>query len=102
MDLARGHVDALEYVFAHSGYSAINLGSGHGVSVLQMIAAFEGASGRKIPYAFGPRRAGDIAACWADPSLAQRLLGWQAKQSIEQACADGWRWQQQNPNGYRS
>jgi len=102
MDLARGHVDALEYVFARHGYSTINLGSGRGISVLQMIAAFEGASGRKIPYAFGPRRAGDIAACWADPSLAQRLLGWQAKQSIEQACADGWRWQQQNPNGYRN
>ncbi len=101
MDLARGHVAALEYAFANGGYSAINLGSGHGTSVLQMIAAFESAAARKIPYAFGPRRPGDIAACWADPALARRLLGWEVKQSLEQACADGWRWQQQNPNGYR-
>ena len=102
MDLARGHVAALEHVRANTGYAVINLGSGHGTSVLQMIAAFEAASGRKIPYAFGPRRAGDIAQCWADASLARRVLGWEVKQGIQQACADGWRWQQQNPNGYRS
>ncbi len=102
MDLARGHVNALEYTLANPGYTTVNLGTGHATSVLQMIAAFEAASGKKIPCAIGPRRAGDIAACWADPSLAQQLLGWQAKLSIEQACADGWRWQQQNPNGYRS
>jgi UDP-glucose 4-epimerase len=101
MDLARGHVHALEFAFAKGGYSTINLGSGHGTSVLQMIAAFERAAGRQISHAFGPRRAGDIAACWADPSLAQRLLNWQTKRSVEQACVDGWRWQQQNPNGYR-
>ncbi len=102
MDLARGHVDALVHAFANQGYSAINLGSGHGVSVLQMIAAFERAAGRKVSHAVGPRRAGDIAACWADAALALRLLGWKAEQTLEQACADGWRWQQQNPNGYRS
>ena len=102
MDLARGHVAALEYAFANGGYSTINLGAGRGVSVLQMIAAFESATACKIPYEFGPRRAGDIAACWAEASLAQGLLGWEAKRSIEQACADGWRWQQQNPNGYRN
>lgn len=101
MDLARGHVDALEYTFAHAGCATVNLGTGRATSVLQMIAAFEAASGKKIPYVIGPRRTGDIAACWANPSLAQQLLGWQAKQSIEQACADGWRWQQSNPNGYR-
>jgi UDP-glucose 4-epimerase len=67
-----------------------------------MIAALEAAAGRRIPYAFGPRRAGDIAACWADAELARRVLGWEVQRSIEQACADGWRWQQQNPNGYRS
>ena len=101
MDLARGHVAALERVVANGGYSTINLGTGHGVSVLQMVAAFENATSKKIPYVFGPRRSGDIAACWADASLARSLLGWEAKRSIEQACADGWRWQQQNPNGYR-
>ncbi len=100
-DLARGHVNALEHAFANAGYATVNLGTGRATSVLQMIAAFEAASQKKIPFAIGPRRPGDIAACWADPSLAQRLLQWQAKLSIEQACADGWRWQQQNPNGYR-
>lgn len=101
MDLARGHVNALEHAFAKPGYVTVNLGTGRGTSVLQMIAAFEAASGKKIPYAIGPRRAGDIAACWADPSLGQRLFGWQSKLNVEQACADGWRWQQQNPGGYR-
>ena len=100
-DLARGHVNALEYAFANTGYVTINLGTGRGTSVLQMIAAFEAASGRKIPFAIGPRRAGDIAACWADPSLAEQRLGWRAKLDVQQACADGWRWQQSNPNGYR-
>ena len=102
MDLARGHVAALERVVANGGYSAINLGTGQGVSVLQMVAAFENATSKKIPYVFGPRRSGDIAACWADASLARSLLGWETKRSVEQACADGWRWQQQNPNGYRT
>ncbi|MBA2413863.1 MAG: UDP-glucose 4-epimerase GalE [Burkholderiaceae bacterium] len=101
MDLARGHVNALEHAFGIGGHATVNLGTGNGTSVLQMIAAFEVASGKKITYQFGPRRAGDVAACWADPSLAQRLWQWQAKLSVERACADGWRWQQQNPNGYR-
>ena len=101
MDLARGHVNALEYAFGHAGCATVNLGTGHGTSVLQMIAAFEAASGKKIPYAIGARRTGDVAACWADPAVAQQLLGWQPKLSVEQACADGWRWQQANPNGYR-
>ena len=91
----------MEYAFAHTGCETVNLGTGRGTSVLQMIAAFAAASGKKIPHGMGPRRAGDIAACWADAALAQRLLSWQAKLSVEQACADGWRWQQQNPNGYR-
>jgi UDP-glucose 4-epimerase len=101
MDLARGHVHALEYAYGNAGYVSVNLGTGLGTSVLQMVAAFEAASGKKIPFVIGPRRAGDIAACWADPSLARQLLGWQAQLGVQQACADGWRWQQSNPNGYR-
>jgi UDP-glucose 4-epimerase len=101
MDLARGHVAALEYARASPGFIAINLGTGRGTSVLEMVKAFEHASGKPIPYVLGPRREGDIAECYADASLARRLLGWQAGLSIEQACADGWRWQQRNPNGYR-
>ncbi len=100
-DLAHGHVAALEYAKTHPGFVAINLGTGRGTSVLEMVKAFEHASGKPIPYVLGPRRDGDIAECYADPSLAKRLLGWQAELSIERACADGWRWQQRNPNGYR-
>ena len=101
MDLARGHVNALDYAYRNPGYLCVNLGTGRGTSVLQMVAAFEAASKKKIPFAIGPRRAGDIAACWADASLAHQLLGWQAQLDVQQACADGWRWQQSNPNGYR-
>jgi UDP-glucose 4-epimerase len=100
-DLARGHVAALEYGRTHAGFVAINLGTGHGTSVLEMARAFEHASGAPIPTVLGPRRDGDIGECYADASLAKRLLGWQANLSIERACADGWRWQQRNPNGYR-
>ena len=73
---------------------------GHGASVLDMVKAFEAASGRKIPYQVAPRRAGDIAECWADPSLAESLLGWRATRSLQQMCADTWRWQEGNPHGY--
>jgi UDP-glucose 4-epimerase len=100
-DLARGHVAALEYARTNTGCVAINLGTGRGTSVLELVSAFERASGKPIPYVLGPRREGDIAECHADASLAKRLLGWQAELSIERACADGWRWQQRNPNGYR-
>jgi len=101
VDLARGHVDALRYGFQNTGYRNINLGTGQGTSVLQMVAAFERAANKKISFAIGPRRAGDVAACWADASSAQQLLGWRAAMSVEQACVDGWRWQQQNVDGYR-
>jgi UDP-glucose 4-epimerase len=67
-----------------------------------MVAAFESATGRKVPYVIGPRREGDIAECWADPALANRLLGWTAEFEVARACADGWRWQQKNPEGYRT
>jgi UDP-glucose 4-epimerase len=101
VDLALGHVAAVDYAQQHQGFMPINLGTGRGTSVLEMIAAFERASGRRVPYRVAGRRDGDIAACWADPSRAHALLGWRAERSVEQACADGWRWQSGNPNGYR-
>jgi UDP-glucose 4-epimerase len=101
VDLARGHVAAVAHAQSASGFAAINLGTGRGTSVLEMVAAFERTSGRQVPTVVGPRREGDIAACWADPSEAFRTLHWQAALGVDEACADGWRWQQQNPNGYR-
>jgi UDP-glucose 4-epimerase len=101
VDLASGHLRAFEFARRRSGFAAINLGTGRGVSVLELVRAFEAATGRPVPYTVTARRPGDIAACWADPTAAQRLLGWRAEHSIEQACADGWRWQQGNPDGYR-
>jgi UDP-glucose 4-epimerase len=101
VDLAQGHLAALRRVFDVPGFWTVNLGTGSGTSVLQMVAAFERASGRPVPYTIGPRRAGDIASCYADPSQAERLLGWRAKLDIDAMCADGWRWQSTNPNGYR-
>jgi len=101
VDLAQGHLAALRRVFDVPGFWTVNLGTGSGTSVLQMVAAFERASGRPVPYTIGPRRAGDIASCYADPSQAERLLGWRAKLDVDAMCADGWRWQSTNPNGYR-
>ena len=98
VDLARGHVAALQHMKA--GANIYNLGTGSGTSVLEIIKAFSKACGRDLPYEIKPRRAGDIAACYADCSKAERELGWQAELSIEQACADSWRWQSQNPNGF--
>ena len=94
MDLAEGHVAALDYLLNHSGLLTVNLGTGCGYSVLDMVRAFEKASGRLVPYAIMPRRPGDVAACYADPALAKELLGWSAKRGIEEMCRDGWRWQQ--------
>jgi UDP-glucose 4-epimerase len=101
VDLALGHLRAFDYAQRHAGCIAINLGTGRGTSVLELVRAFEAATGKRVPYAITPRRPGDIAACWADPSLAAQVLNWTAARSIEQACADGWRWQQTNPDGYR-
>lgn len=98
VDLARGHVAALQHMKA--GANVYNLGTGSGTSVLEIIKAFSKACGRDLPYDIKPRRAGDIAACYADCSKAERELGWRAELSIEQACADSWRWQSQNPNGF--
>jgi UDP-glucose 4-epimerase len=93
MDLAEGHVSALRYLQDHAGLLTVNLGTGRGTSVLEMVAAFERAIRRPIPVQVGPRRAGDVAQCWADPSLANRLLGWTATRELDQMCADAWRWQ---------
>ena len=98
VDLARGHVAALQHMKA--GANVYNLGAGSGTSVLEIIKAFSKACSRDLPYEIKPRRAGDIAACYADCSKAERELGWRAELSIEQACADSWRWQSQNPNGF--
>ena len=100
VDLAEGHVAALKYVEQNPGVLTVNLGTGNGSSVLDMVRAFEQASGRKIPYRIVQRRAGDIAECWADPALAEELLGWKASRSLEAMCEDTWRWQSQNPQGY--
>jgi UDP-glucose 4-epimerase len=101
MDLVEGHVVALDYIARHDGLHTINLGTGNGVSVLDMVHAFERASGQRVPYEIVERRPGDIAACWADPNLARALLRWQASRSLTQMCEDAWRWQSGNPRGYR-
>jgi UDP-glucose 4-epimerase len=101
VDLAEGHVAALDWLTREGGLLTVNLGTGRGYSVLDMVRAFEQASGRPVPYQVVARRAGDIAACWADPSLAKQLLGWEAMRGIEAMCADTWRWQTMNPEGYR-
>ena len=101
VDLAQGHLAALA-ALARSGQSlTVNLGTGQGYSVLDMVRAFEAASGRPVPYQIVARRAGDIATCYADPQLAGELLGWQARRGIGEMCADAWRWQSMNPDGYR-
>lgn len=100
VDLALGHLKALSRIAEHSGVSIYNLGTGQGYSVLQMVKAFEQASGKPVPFNIGPRRAGDIAECWANPAKALAELGWQAERGLEQMMTDAWRWQQQNPNGF--
>ena len=101
MDLASGHVAALQALTPEGGVHVYNLGTGRGTSVLELVHAFEAASGKPLPYEIAGRRAGDVAACWADCSKAARELGWRARHSIEDACADSWRWQKNNPDGYR-
>ncbi|MCR5352715.1 MAG: UDP-glucose 4-epimerase GalE [Clostridiales bacterium] len=100
VDLAKGHVCAIEYAEKHVGAEIINLGTGNGYSVLDMIKAFEKATGKKVPYVFAPRREGDVAECFADASKAKELLSWEAKYSLSDMCEDSWRWQSANPNGY--
>ena len=100
VDLAKGHVKALKKIEENAGLSIYNLGTGHGYSVLDIVKNFEEATGVKIPYSIKPRRAGDIATCYCDPSKAERELGWKAEFGIREMCADSWRWQKNNPNGY--
>jgi len=102
VDLAIGHLKAIEKIAANPklGLKIYNLGTGNGYSVLQVVKAFEKASKRPVPYKICPRRPGDIAECWADPSLAAKELGWKAERGIDEMCADAWRWQKKNPYGY--
>jgi UDP-glucose 4-epimerase len=100
VDLARGHVAALKKLEENCGEFVCNLGTGRGYSVLEVIAAFERACGRRIEREFAPRRPGDVAAVYADPSKAERELGWKAARGIDEMCADSWRWQSANPDGY--
>lgn len=100
VDLAIGHVKAINYIFTNPGLDVINLGTGQGYSVLDMVKAFSKACGKEIPYEIKPRREGDIAMCYADPSKAAKVLGWKAERGLDEMCEDTWRWQSQNPNGY--
>jgi UDP-glucose 4-epimerase len=100
VDLAAGHVAALQRLFAHAGSFTVNLGTGQGHSVLEVVAAYAQASQREVPYQVQARRAGDVAACYADPALAQQLLGWRAQHGLARMCQDSWRWQSMNPQGF--
>ncbi|RWX50180.1 UDP-glucose 4-epimerase C-term subunit [Candidatus Electrothrix marina] len=100
VDLAKGHLCALEKLTEKPGVVTYNLGTGQGYSVLEMIRALEKASGKKVPYTITPRRHGDIAQCYADPSLAARELGWKAELGLDAMCVDTWNWQSKNPDGY--
>lgn len=102
VDLAIGHVKALKKIEENAGLQIYNLGTGTGYSVLDIVKNFEEANGLKIPYTIKPRRAGDIATCYADPSKAKAELGWEAQYGIKEMCADSWRWQKNNPNGYEA
>jgi len=101
VDLARGHLAALETMQRERRGLTVNLGTGRGVSVLETVRAFERASGRAVPFERVARRAGDVAECYADPSLAEKILGWKATYTLEDMCRDTWRWQSMNPHGYR-
>jgi UDP-glucose 4-epimerase len=100
MDLAEGHVAALARLLGGGASLTVNLGTGQGYSVLDVVKAFERASGRPVPYKIVPRRPGDVASCYADPALARSLLGWSATRGLDAMCADSWRWQSQNPTGF--
>jgi len=100
VDLASGHLAALRALTGRPGILTVNLGTGRGYSVLEMVRAFEAASGRTVPFRVVDRRPGDIAQCYADPALAERVLGWRAGRGIAEMCADAWRWQSMNPRGY--
>lgn len=100
VDLAKAHLKAVDYAIAHTGEEAINIGTGNGVSVLDLVQTFQEASGVEVPYEIGPRRPGDIATCYANADKAKTLLDWQAEKTLLDMCKDSWRWQSQNPDGY--
>lgn len=102
VDLAKGHVNAIHFALGRTGVEIFNLGTGHGVSVIELIKAFSEANGIEIPYKIVEPRAGDIAYCYANCDKAQRVLGWKAERDIKKMCEDTWRWQKNNPNGYNS
>ena len=102
VDLALGHIKAVEKVLKETGCNTYNLGTGNGYSVLDVVKAFEKASGKTVKYVVAPRRPGDIATCYSDPSKAKAELGWVAERGIDEMCEDSWRWQSQNPNGYEA
>ena len=101
VDLARGHVAALKKLSTNCGLFICNLGTGHGYSVLDVIKAYSKACGKELPYVIDPRRPGDIAECYADPTKAREELGWEAEYGIDEMCASSWKWQSMNPNGYK-
>ena len=100
VDLAEGHLCAIQYAHAHTGCEIFNLGTGHGVSVLEMVHTFSEVNNVPVPYVIGPRRAGDLATVYADPSKAKQILGWEAKKTLADMCRDSWNWQSKNPTGY--
>ena len=100
VDLARGHVAAIEYMQSHRGEAVFNLGTGNGYSVLEMIEAFERVNGVKVPYEIAPRRPGDLAEVYACPDKSAKKLGWKAQFGLDDMCRDAWTWQKNNPNGY--
>lgn len=100
VDLAEGHLCAIQYAEAHSGCDIFNLGTGRGVSVLEMVHTFTEVNGVPVPYVIGPRRAGDLSTVYADPGKAKQILGWQAKKTLADMCRDSWNWQSRNPTGY--
>lgn len=102
VDLAVGHVKAIDYILTNPGLDIINLGTGVGYSVLDMVKAFSKACGKDLPYEIKPRREGDIAMCYADPAKAFKVLGWKAERGLDEMCEDSWRWQSQNPDGYNT
>ncbi len=100
VDLAKGHVAAIDYASSHKGVEVVNLGTGTGYSVLDIVKAFEETNGVSVPYVIAPRRSGDVAECYADPKKAFEVLGWKAEKNLSDMCRDTWRWQKNNPNGY--
>ena len=102
VDLACGHVCAVDYARAHKGIEAVNLGTGNGISVLELVNTFEKVNGVPVPYVIAPRRDGDVATCYSNPAKAKDLLGWTAQFGVEDMCRDTWHWQSQNPNGYNA